>query len=617
MAVSTPGVSSVGMERRSSGTSPSVTSPPASIKSGSRSHFNSFTSVKRGKYLGGLFSLEEFVQLRPNCGLTKLSTDLHELFITIGQALENELNANAEEMINSCFKLDDTGDGVERALDVIVNSIQEVENFRDFIDTEESALDKQLAIQIELREKKNLLQLMVRATTLVSKMERLIGLSKPEANSSAENNWTIEETQSDSKFIERLAVEYSQILSLLHQGKDLALISTLVPRVDAIGGHILKQVESHFTQCLDRVIVFKDQEDDLVALAQCFRAYDLLGHPTVCEEQFAGRVVTPAIEQILRGMSKPKEMVLNLKDVYDPLLTFLTDRCDPILKMCQYRLSQLRVDLLTNSVFPAISTALSKLAARHYQVFAAADPDIFFLNYSRTVDFLMKFQDLFPDVGAVQRFRDSATYREFMKRWPLNVYFRLRIKQLLSKLEPCYQQQLSKDPRLQRKTIKDMPLEIPGAESFTFLTPYITLHTLVQCWAEGIYVSALSHRFWKLTLQLISRFLNWQHTLVEEGDWELWLQLWLDGVRFVVAYKHVFSDIIEPRLATLGDAFSIHEAVELSLEKLSSQNEANAKALVSQMEKAANEKLRGIDSVPLTYRHTNQPVIRFQHIINI
>lgn len=35
--------------------------------------------------------------------------------------------------------------------------------------------------------------------------------------------------RSDTKFIERLAVEYSQILSLLQQGKDLALTPTLIP----------------------------------------------------------------------------------------------------------------------------------------------------------------------------------------------------------------------------------------------------------------------------------------------------------------------------------------------------------------------------------------------------
>lgn len=78
-----------------------------------------------------------------------------------------------------------------------------------------------------------------------------------------------------------------------------------------------------------------------MALAQCLRAFDLLGHPTICEEQFAVRVVTPTIEQIIRSVTKPKETVLNLKDIYDPLLAFLTDRCGPILKICHYRLSQL------------------------------------------------------------------------------------------------------------------------------------------------------------------------------------------------------------------------------------------------------------------------------------
>lgn len=127
MAFDTQGLTEVGMERRSSGTSPSITSPPASIRSGSRSHFSSFITLKRGKYFGGSFSLDEFVQLRPSCGLTKLSTDLHELFITIGQALENELNANAEEIIHSCFKLDDSSDGIEFALNIISRLIGEVE----------------------------------------------------------------------------------------------------------------------------------------------------------------------------------------------------------------------------------------------------------------------------------------------------------------------------------------------------------------------------------------------------------------------------------------------------------------------------------------------------------
>lgn len=161
-----------------------------------------------------------------------------------------------------------------------------------------------------------------------------------------------------------------------------------------------------------------------------------------------------------------------------------------------------------------------------------------------------------------------------------------------------------------------MPLGF-GAEGFAFLTPYATLHTLAQCWAEGIYVSPLAHRFWKLSLQLISRYLNWQAALSEEADWELWLQLWLDGARFVSVFKQLFAEAVKPKLAALGESVSAYSAIESNLEKLGAQNEGNAQALVSQLENGANEKLRGIDSVPLTYRHTNQPVTHPQRIADV
>ncbi|KAI0243849.1 Conserved oligomeric Golgi complex subunit 2 [Massospora cicadina] len=589
------------------------------LKPGSNygSHFTHIAVAKTLKYsnLGGQFSLDEFVQLRPNYGLTKLSTDLHDLFITLGQALDLELNSNAEAIIEACFRLDGCDVRMKGVLGFVERSVDEIEQFLNSIAIEQSGLDNQLAIRAGLREKKKLLQLMIRVTALVSKMERLVGIASSEGDIILEKNQTNEATQGDAKFIERAAVEYSQLRLLLGQGKGLALLTTLSQvgacfvmvskrqRVEAIGNCILKQAEVHFTQCLDRVIVFK-QEDDLVALAQCFRAYDLLGHAAICEGQFASRVVTPAIEQILRGATDPKRA--DLRRIYDETLAFLNERCGPILKLDHY-LCQVRSNLLTNAVFPAILGALSRLAARHYQVFAAADPDAFFQNYSSTVNFLRRFEELFPELGAVKKFRESSAYRDFMKRWPLNVYFRLRAKQLISKLELSYPPQLSKDPRLQAKDMKAMPLDVLGADGFTYLTPYVTLHALVQCWSEGIYVSALAHRFWKLSLQLIARFLNWQRSLVDEFDWELWLKLWQDGLRFREVFERTFTNFIQPKVAQFEVA-SINDAVQLSLSQLQSQNRANAEALVSCLQKFAEEKLHNVDSVPLAYRHTNQPL---------
>lgn len=35
---------------------------------------------------------------------------------------------------------------------------------------------------------------------------------------------------------------------------------------------------------------------------------------------------------------------------------------------------------------------------------------------------------------------------------------------------------------------------------------------LQECWSDGVYIEALAHKFWKLSLQLLSRYVNWAST---------------------------------------------------------------------------------------------------------
>lgn len=35
---------------------------------------------------------------------------------------------------------------------------------------------------------------------------------------------------------------------------------------------------------------------------------------------------------------------------------------------------------------------------------------------------------------------------------------------------------------------------------------------LQECWSDGVYIEALAHKFWKLSLQLLSRYANWACT---------------------------------------------------------------------------------------------------------
>lgn len=39
--------------------------------------------------------------------------------------------------------------------------------------------------------------------------------------------------------------------------------------------------------------------------------------------------------------------------------------------------------------------------------------------------------------------------------------------------------------------------------------------SLQSCWEHGVYIEALTHKFWKLTLQLLSRYAKWVHTCTQ------------------------------------------------------------------------------------------------------
>lgn len=46
-------------------------------------------------------------------------------------------------------------------------------------------------------------------------------------------------------------------------------------------------------------------------------------------------------------------------------------------------------------------------------------------------------------------------------------------------------------------------------DGFTLAETTKCWSSLQECWSDGIYIEALAHKFWKLSLQLISRYATW------------------------------------------------------------------------------------------------------------
>lgn len=106
----------------------------------------------------------------------------------------------------------------------------------------------------------------------------------------------------------------------------------------------------------------------------------------------------------------------------------------------------------------------------------------------------------------------------FERRWQLPVYFQLRWKEIVGKLESV----LSRPPGdtsstrsgffsqyTYAVTYNFQPPFYPPIDDDGFKTPqaYATFVAAQSCWAPEVFIPELGHRFWRLTLQVRTCFI--------------------------------------------------------------------------------------------------------------
>ncbi|KAF4621358.1 hypothetical protein D9613_000717 [Agrocybe pediades] len=126
-------------------------------------------------------------------------------------------------------------------------------------------------------------------------------------------------------------------------------------------------------------------------------------------------------------------------------------------------------------------------------VFAAGKPNEFRKHYETTQAFIRALESMAPSMSAIFAMRRHPTYIAFERRWQLPVYFQLRWKEIAGTLEEMFAA-----PRLEPIAPKDGSFATPqGAAAWIAIS---------ASWSSEIYIPELSHRFWKLTLQILRRY---------------------------------------------------------------------------------------------------------------
>ncbi|KAJ6625598.1 oligomeric golgi complex component, COG2-domain-containing protein [Mycena sp. CBHHK59/15] len=130
-------------------------------------------------------------------------------------------------------------------------------------------------------------------------------------------------------------------------------------------------------------------------------------------------------------------------------------------------------------------------------VFAAGRPNEFRKHYETTQAFIRSLEFLAPSAHSIEAMRAHPVYSAFERRWQLPVYFQMRWKEIVGKVEEA----LSVS-RVELSQINDKRGFVTTQASAVWVA-------ISACWSAEVYISELSHRFWRLTLQLLSRYKTW------------------------------------------------------------------------------------------------------------
>ncbi|KAK1230452.1 hypothetical protein PQX77_006462 [Marasmius sp. AFHP31] len=138
-------------------------------------------------------------------------------------------------------------------------------------------------------------------------------------------------------------------------------------------------------------------------------------------------------------------------------------------------------------------------------VFAAGRPNEFKQRHEITQAFVRSLEFHAPSLHSIENMRDHPIYVAFEKRWQLPVYFQMRWKEIVSRVEESL------------STGQFGYNDKSTADTFKTTQASDIWIAVTACWSAEVFIPELSHRLWKLTLQLFSRYKRWLEETVIHG----------------------------------------------------------------------------------------------------
>uniref|UniRef100_A0AAQ6A7B8 Conserved oligomeric Golgi complex subunit 2 n=1 Tax=Amphiprion ocellaris TaxID=80972 RepID=A0AAQ6A7B8_AMPOC len=428
------------------------------------------------------FDVDQFVaECRKQVQLEEMREDLELYYKLLKTAMVELINKDYADFVNLSTNLV----GMDKALNQLSVPLgqlrEEVMSLRSCVSEVIQAIDNQLSKQEDLQKKKVCVLRLIQVVRSVEKIEKILHSQNSKESSSLE----ISSPLLAGQILERIATEFNQLQFHAVQSKGMPLLDKVRPRIAGI--------TSMLQQSLEGLLIEGLQTSNVDMVRHCLRTYATIDKTRDAEALVGQVLVKPYMDQVIVE-EVVKSSPTGLQLMYSRLLEFVPHHCRLLREVTGGAISSDKADtvpgydFLVNSVWPEMIKGIEERLA---YLFNPGNPDIFYERYSVSMEFVRKFERQCSSQASVKRLRVHSSYTSFHNKWNLPVYFQLRYKEIAGRLE---------------NAISDGLEAAPAGSAYHLQVSEVLWFCLERCWSDKVYLSPLAHRFWKLTLQLYSRY---------------------------------------------------------------------------------------------------------------
>ncbi|GAA5842321.1 hypothetical protein JCM11251_003984 [Rhodosporidiobolus azoricus] len=504
------------------------------------------------------FDASDFLLERRHTPLEDLRSELRSYLATLRTSLVGVINEEYEAFIGLSLGLKHAA--VSTSLQTIrrpVLSIRgEVTHVKDELEEMRDEMGGVLEERREVREMKALMRRLLATEEAVEKVEGLLKVGEG-GEKARQLDLNVD---SPAKRLERIASEYQHMRYLVERAGDLPFVHSLQPRMDKLTSALHLDLSNLLSSILASSPSLPSYRSELTITLQIFSTLSRVSH---AEDIVRSSVVSPFIKRAihrdtLADLSSPSlpsdkphippaycvdavdspaagagSDSAPLAALYNRVLAFITDECSVLLDVAERvvvgspassnamtkadasssaapssssggdsTLEEGHYELLSRCILdPILSTLVSGLGST---IFAAGRPTVFHTNYLLTSSFISRVESLCPSLAHLHSLRAHPTYVALFKRFQLPVYFQLRFKEAVQTVERAFE-------------VGSASGGGSGSGSgsaaqgggFVMSESEAVYRAVARCWDEEVWLEELGGRFWKLTLQILSRYRTW------------------------------------------------------------------------------------------------------------